>query len=280
MQLMKMVKHDIEEGIWVRRVYFLLAVLVSLVSCFSLHSKIVQQNQLNQMHGMGTVMDYWIYLVQGRKPYHFDLYVFFDVPARWMGLLIFLLISLNNYLLSDLKGWGVQALMRSKSRLNWWMSKVIWCWLYVLVYYGVCLFLTVLFAASNGAALSVHPSAEAMRFFVKESFLKCSELRLICIVLVQPVLLTGFLGMLQMLLSLCIKPIFAFVAVFTILMASVYWRSYLLPGNWGMPYRIAPIVKKGLLPSYCLILLIAGILVCLVAGYLIFRKRDVLEELV
>ncbi|MCI7060756.1 MAG: hypothetical protein MR965_00940 [Lachnospiraceae bacterium] len=49
-------------------------------------------------------------------------------------------------------------------------------------------------------------------------------------------------------------------------------------GNWGMPYRMFPVAAHGLEPKICLILLTAAIGVAAAAGYLIYNKRDILEE--
>ncbi|RKI42618.1 hypothetical protein D7V86_19115 [bacterium D16-51] len=278
MQFLRIIKHDLEEGIWEKRVYFLLPVLLSLFSCSGLHTQLVNLQKAESIQSLGTIMDYWIYMVQGSAPFEFDLYELFTVPTRWVGLFLFLLISLNGYLNNDLKGWGIQVLTHSKSRLAWWLGKVAWCVLYTIVYFAIYFFIIFLFSFSNGAKISLQPTADIMQILAREDFALYPIQQILCITIIQPFLLALFFGLLQMAIGLYIKPILSFVALLTILLASAYWQTWLLPGNWGMPNRTIPIFDNGFLPSVCIALLLSGILICIITGYFIFKKKDILEE--
>ena len=277
MQFCRMLSHDVEQGILSRKVYFLLALLLSFFACFGLHTQMQDLQRSGLLQGKGTFMDYWLYLIDGSGPYQFDIMEFFIVPPRWTGFFLFLLISLNTYPLQDLKGWGVQALVRSKSRWIWWLGKVLWCILYALVYFIICSFIITVFAVSNGAAVDLKPSAEVMRCVAREDFALTTVGKLVCIAMVQPFLLAVFSGLVQMVLSFILQPIFAFMIVFGMLVASTYQISYFLPGNWGMAWRMYGIVDSGLKPEICICLMAVGILLCMIVGYYIFRKRDILE---
>lgn len=271
-------KHDFIEGIWNRKVYFLLPIFVALISCISLHAKIEGNIKTGAMTDSGTFMDYWIYFIKGGKAYKFSWYSLFELPVRWMCIQVFLLISLVNYAFYDLHTWGYQVLARSKSRFQWWFSKIVWCTLYAVVFYMVCFLTIALYTAAKGIPFQLLPSREAMAFFAKIKFLACGPKRLFCIVVILPVLLSVFMGLLQMVLSMCIKPVFSFVSVLVLFVISIYWNWGFLPGNWGMPYRIAPIRVKGLAAESCLVLLLCGIVICITAGYWIFKRQDILEK--
>ena len=277
MKIVKLWGHDFWEGIWKRRIYFLLPLMAALFSGIGLHAKMTIFKELHNV-GTGSVMDYWIYLVQGGKQYKFDIYTMFQIPVRWMCFHVFVLIGLNNYPLQDLQGWGYQVLLKSKSRWNWWLSKILWCCSYVACYYLICLFMVTVYAVANGASLTLQPSMDVMNMVSRTGFLDCSMKRLLCIVFVLPALLSVFLGILQMVLSVCIKPIYSFMVLFALLVISTYKRSWLLLGNWGMPYRMIPVQKHGLDPKLCLLLLLCGIFISIAWGYLIFRKKDILEK--
>lgn len=271
-------KHDFAEGIWNRRIYLLFPVFVALISCISLYAKTESRVQTGYMTDYGTFMDYWIYFIQGGKAYKFSWYNTFSLPIRWLCIQVFLLISVNNYAFHDLHNWGYQVLARSKSRCRWWFSKILWCVMYVVVYYAVCLGVIALYTALKGIPLRLLPSKEMMLVFAKTAFCFCGFKRLLCIVIVLPVLLSVFMGLLQMILSMCIKPVTSFLSVLLLIVMSVYWNKPILPGNWGMPYRIAPIKVKGLSAEACLCLLICGILICMAAGYQVFKRQDILEK--
>lgn len=277
-KLLRLWGHDFWEGIWNRRVYFLLPVMVALFSCIGLHAKMTAFLDTNHNVGAGTLMDYWIYLVQGGKHYKFDIYTIFQIPVRWLCFHVFILIGLNNYPLNDLHGWGYHVLLKSKSRWNWWFSKILWCFSYVACYYIVCLFIVSVYALANDASFSLRPSIDVMNMVSRTGFLKCSMKRLVCIVLVQPVMLSAFLGILQLVLCICMKPVYSFMVMFAMLVVSTYKRYWILIGNWGMPYRMYPVQKHGLDPKLCMVLLLCGILIGVLCGYLVFCKKDILEQ--
>ncbi len=82
MQILRIIKHDLEEGIWEKRVYFLLPVLPSLFSCSGFHTQLADLRKAGYIQSLGTTMNYWIYMVQKSAPFEFDLYELFTVPIR------------------------------------------------------------------------------------------------------------------------------------------------------------------------------------------------------
>lgn len=274
----KMYKHDLTEGIGRRSVYLVLPVMISLFSCIGMHYKLVQFQHINERLGNGTWMDYWMYFIQGGKQYKFSIFNFFEMPVRWICFYVLFLVCLNNYPLNDLKKMGTQIIIRSGSRLQWWISKFLWLVTYAVVYMGICMVVVVLYALANGVSLDLHLTMSVAKVFTKQSFLRCSTLRLLCIAVVQPGLLLILLGIFQMALSMKISEISAFIVMFAALVISSYKRNILLFGNWGMPYRMFPAAQHGLDPKLCLILLCGSILVLLMAGWLLYEKRDILED--
>lgn len=275
---MQLWKHDFMEGIWKRKVYLLFPVFVALVSCISLHAKMEGYIRTGDLEDYGSFMDYWIYFIQGGKAYKFSWYNTFTLPVRWLCIQVFLLISLNNYAFNDMQNWGYQVLTRSKSRFNWWFGKELWCMVYTGIYYIICLGSVAAYTTLQGIPLQLRPTRQATLIFSKMAFYTCGFKRLLCIVIVLPVLLSVFLGLLQMLLSMCIKPILSFLSVLFVLVVSVYRYMKILPGNWGMPYRIAPIKVKGMLVEVCLVLLVSGVILLVAVGYEIFKRQDILEK--
>ena len=86
------------------------------------------------------------------------------------------------------------------------------------------------------------------------------------------------LSNIQKVLSLYIRPVYVFIIMFIWLVASAYKKSWLLVGNLGMPYRMKPVLKSGFSTVQCFFVLIAASLICIIWGYLKFRKRDIFEK--
>ena len=112
--------------------------------------------------------------------------------------------------MNDLKKMGTQIIIRSGSRLRWWISKLLWLVTYAVVYTGICMLVVALYTLANDASLNLHLTMSVAMVFTKKSFLLCSLLRLLCIAVVQPVLLLVLLGTIQMALSMKISGISAF----------------------------------------------------------------------
>lgn len=277
MKLMKLLKHDLIEGIAKRYIYLLLPVMIAIFSCTGLHFQIFQIHQDNINLGNVTIMDYWIFLVQGCKQYTFDVYTLFEIPVSWVGLYLFLLICLNNYPFRDLEEWGYQVILSSKSRVLWWISKVLWVICFVTIYFAVCFLSVVTYACIHGATVEFKASAQIMEYVAKRGFSSCSVECGIFINMLLPYLLMLVLGILQLLLSVRIPAIHAFLFLFGVLVLSTYRKSWLLLGNWAMPYRMKPISRSGLNPLICVLLLVSMAFVGAVAGYLLFRKKDIIE---
>lgn len=278
MQIWKLYKHDLDEGICMRAVYLLLPVLIALFSCIGMHYKLVQLIHLSSSMGSGTVLDYWLYFIEGGKQYTFSVYNFFSMPVRWISFYALFMVCVNNYPLNDLKKLGIQIIIRSKSRKHWWISKLLWIATYAILYTAISFAVVALYAYSYNAQMSLKVSVSMVNAFTRKGFLLCGIRRLVCISFVQPILLLILFGCLQMALSMKFPAINTFILLFACLVISSYKRNWLLFGNWGMPYRMFPVAAHGLEPQICLILLTAAIGVAAAAGYLIYNKRDILEE--
>ena len=166
----KMYKHDLTEGIGRRSVYLVLPVMISLFSCIGMHYKLVQFQRINEKLGNGTWMDYWMYFIQGGKQYKFSIFNFFEMPVRWICFYVLFLVCLNNYPMNDLKKMGTQIIIRSGSRLRWWISKFLWLVTYAVVYTGICMLVVALYTLENGAGLNLHLTMSVAMVFTKKVF--------------------------------------------------------------------------------------------------------------
>ena len=277
MNTWNLITYDWKEGIWRRAVYFILPLIVALSSCISLHTSMM--NAFTEIElGKGTFMDYWIYLVQGDKPYKFDIYSMYILPAKWLCFYIFLLVGLNNYPMNELQTKGYQILLHSKSRLRWWSSKAIWVVAFSAIYFAVSILTVTIYALANGSKFSLHASPGIMTSYAKATFAQCSVKYLFFTTLLLPFLFACFLGLMHLFLTNIIKPMHSLIILICILVISTYKRHWLLIGNLAMPFRMKPIQKHGIPPIPSFIILAMASIVMIVAGYWIFRKKDIFEK--
>ena len=59
----------------------------------------------------------------------------FTMPVIWMVIQLYLAYIIGGYPLNDMNKYGINLLVRTKSRTKWWMGKVIWGVLITVVAY-------------------------------------------------------------------------------------------------------------------------------------------------
>ncbi|MCH5267824.1 MAG: hypothetical protein J1E62_05705 [Lachnospiraceae bacterium] len=270
-----LIKRDMIQGIWKKKQMFLLASLITWSCCLTLSDKIQGLRKLYALKGTGTLMDYWIFLIQGKEPYEFSITDLYEFPIFWLLFFSFLLIITNMYPMVDLEQWGYQVVTHSKSRQSWWFGKCIWCAVSVFSYFALALLTISFFALIQGVSFSLKPSWYVMESYGRDGFLTLSTWKSISILFLQPFFLAVLLGILQMVLSICLNALPAFCMTFTILIISAYWKSLLLCGNLGMSYRMSAVSDGGLNSTLCLLLLLLEIIFCTLAGAALFARKDI-----
>ena len=276
MKTWNLIKYDLNEGIRYRAIYFTLPFIVALFSCIGLHSGI-RDIYTETNIGNGTFMDYWIYLVQGGEAYQFSVYDIFEIPVRWVCFYTFLLIGLNNYPMNELQSRGYQILIHSKSRLHWWLSKIIWVFSFTAVYFAVNIVTVAAYSLSYNAKLSFRASPDIMSLFSQAKFSQCSNIFLIFTTFLLPYIFAFLLGVLHLLFTNLIHPMHSLVILVCILIVSTYRKHWLLFGNMATPYRMLPVDKHGIKPLPSFAFLTAASAITIVVGYLLFKKRDIYE---
>ena len=84
------------------------------------------------------------------------------------------------------------------------------------------------------------------------------------------------LVILQLAISLLINSAAGFLTTVTLLLASAYYTSPLLLGDYLMAARLDIALTDGLIPANGAVLSISLILVCSLVGGLIFTRRDIM----
>lgn len=275
MKLLKILQYDIKYGVIKKRSFYLLGVLIATISCVQLSNNLASLKLTENIHGNGSMIDYWIYLMQGKDDYEFSVGVFYEFPQLWILIYIFYLISTCMHPYTDLFGMGSQFIVRFRSRETWWVSKSIWIMLSSLLYFFVIFFSIILFSFAFKIPITFNPTWYVMEGFGNQGFSDCNIVELFVIVLFQPVLLAGTLGMMQMFFSLKLHPLISFSICSSLLIISTYKRSYFLVGNLGMPLRMSKIAGEGLSMGVSISLLISILIVCFLGGITAMRRKDI-----
>lgn len=268
----KLLHYDLRAGLFRKRNFF--PVVLFLTLCFTYWATI---------HGYYerlTWVDYLIYCFKGTMPLIMvRSYAEFYLPVLWIlvnGSILFLCLE---YPLKDLTMEGQQIIVRSNTRIGWYLSKCCWILASSLLYFCCAILAAVIVCLLNGGTLEIKNTPEITKLYVNSlKPVEFSTLDVILAVILAPLTSLTALNMLQMTLCILTKPIYAFLINIILLMISAYYPSEFLLGNGTMIVR-SDLVCNGETSISTVGVILFSIVVALVSvgiGVIKFRKFDIL----
>lgn len=224
-----------------------------------------------------SFMENWIYVMQGCAPCSQTMQTGaqFELPIIWMILQIFLAYIIGGYPLYDLQTYGINLMVRTKSRSKWWIGKVLWIMELVGVVYllGV-LMIAVVTLLSGGSVLLVRPEAAGV---LKGDYSVFNGMGLALIGFILPMLSSIAISMIQLLLIFLCNHFAAYAVVFLFIILSVFYSGPIWIYENGMSIRSNAFVYDGSFVNR-IIGLVVVIVVTSVAGCFVMKRRDIYGE--
>lgn len=268
--LIKLIKHDIRQGIICNWLKYVLAFFMVIFPLLILWKMCSNENITP------SFIDYIIYIFKGMEIYVPSPTSTFKIPVIYLMFNIYIAFLVGNYPLNDLTGTAQNILLRTKNRLSWWLSKCIWNMGSVIVFYIVIFFTCFIFTLFTGT-LSLTPTNELHSYF-GVNFSNVDEMRLVFTVAVLPLLTSIAVSLAQMALAFMMKPVNSYIIVVSFFVASAYFFSFLLIGNYPMLMRNSLVIDNGIDTYRAVFVCIGVALVSAAAGYARFRKMDILDK--
>ena len=250
MNWLKLLRYDIRNGL-VRWRYLTVPVLFA-VPCF------YYWIQMQNAGCVGTWMDYLVGCFKGIFPV---MYIEdFEFPILWFLVMAGCLFLNLDYPLNDLTDAGQQVIVRCRNKKGWFLSKCLWNLLSTALYIILGSLTALAFAIFSGGRASGHITCEVLQkalgiFCVTAPTVGQSLLVTVCL----PYLTLAALNMLQMTLSLVMKPILSFLICICLLVASLFYSSPYFIGNGAMAAR-SGILMDGLLNPLPIALTCIGVM--------------------
>jgi len=273
----KMLKHDLRNGLLKRWQGYGAALCFFLFLCVDFYFQIRHCAEINA----GSFGDFLFYVFGGMKEYRPEMQEPFQFPAVWTLTLVLIFYITLYYPFHDLMGYGRGILLQSRSRIKWWGAKCAWAAAAVLLFFVLLWSVLLLFCLLLRRPIVMDISAAAYgilgaapggnRGIVMQQQLTM-ELMLL------PALTVIALSLFQMFLSLFIKPLYSFVTTVSVLIASAYYSSGFMIGNYAMALRSVRVSASGvpLANGICFALALSAFSVA--AGMLVFRRYDILNK--
>lgn len=277
----KFVRFDLKHGLVKEWKKFLVA-LCAFLAFFSIYYlRVVAENRNLAAQGEEplefTFIDLILSVLGGMKEFHYEDGEMFLFPAVWIFFFLLLLFYTLRYPTQNLDGIGKSMLILSQNRRVWWLSKCVWCCVYVFVYFLLLYISAFLMGLCLGGRLSFQPSEYAPYALDAGMYLKSPPWNLIPGLGLVPLVACG-VTMLQMILTLWVKPIFAYVVSCVLLLFSAYFANPVLVGNYAMLFRTGIFTEKGFPLWWGFVAATLLIVLSLLVGCFRVERMDILNR--
>lgn len=268
-------RHDFVQGILHKWAKFLIPAGLALLASLSFLWEIPF---VEDVTSTPTWMDHLCNLFSGMQPYNPASGNPFQVPVLYLAVNVFVAFTIGNYPVNDLYDYAPQVLIRTKDRSRWWGSKCLWnvasVGLFYLVLFGVTLGVTIF----TGGKLSLQASGDILTEFFGVTLEAVDNGALILAVFTLPLLTSIAFSLVQMTVMFCIKPIYSYLLVVVLLVASAYLMTPLMPGNYAMLWRNQVWCEDGISTVVAIVVDVMISLVAVLAGYVCFKQKDILDK--
>ncbi len=275
MRLYRLIRYDIKNGISGRSYLYAPAAILCSVFTVSFYMSVQSMNIEDEKF---TIVNLFLYFFEGKEPFSPELGNAFVFPVVWLFIFLYSAFLTLNYPYSNLTGFGIQAITRTKSRNLWWLSKCCWVFLATCLYFAVWYIVSLLLSVILHIDLSFQYSERICALLLDMQLQPMQPGSVWMSLVVLPVMISVAVNLLQLCLGLFFDRMYCFIVSAVILFASTYFQTPLLIGNFAMVKRSVIYqengmdVKQGIIASVLVIILSIG------AGIWRIRKYDILKK--
>lgn len=222
--------------------------------------------------------DYILFMFRGMNIFSGNAIELQDKLPQWFLINIYLSIIIGYFPLRDLNESGIQVLIRTKSREQWWVSKCLWVIFNVLIYYCIAIIVIMFFAILSGG-LQLVPSVELNFILSGLEVGNFTSVQIIVAGLLLPIIASITISLIQLVISLYTNSIISNMVIIILLALTPFYCNSLFIGNYLMVLR----------SSVCLgsqgVSMVTGIIICLLlsAGIIVLgnykiKKMDIFHK--
>ncbi len=187
-------------------------------------------------------------------------------PASFFLSNILVLYFTLNYLIDDLNHGGIQIFTRLGNMKTWLRSKCILNIITVISYYVLGFIIFGFLCFLNNKIMSLQPNADVFSVNFHAIYKPTSDWKLFIAFFIQPAVVMLCLSILQMTLTLFIKPVYAFTAICIYIMLGVFFVNPAFLSNYAMPLRSSAIGIYNFDFLSCFLICLVIIILSIVTG--------------
>lgn len=275
--LLLQIKYDCRQGILCQWKRYILLIAVYIV-CVAQFIWICERSRYVDTY---TSADMVLWMFKRIEKYVPDTHKLVDISAPYILPNIIIAYIIGNYIIKDLYGYGKNLMVRTGSRVNWWISKCIWCVITVFISYA--LMYAVILAASvvtHSLSLNITPDVcVSIMGMDKVLILNYANLDyMLSSVMLSSVLMSIALSVFQILVTLLISPVIAYMAVMIMIVLAAFVDNPLVITLYCMVIRSRAYMPQGYGVSLAIVIMLIIITACAVAGGLYANNMDIVSK--
>lgn len=219
-------------GIKNRWMYYVIAVIIFTVEIGYFFSQYDAFRAGGTIESQPGIMDCIVYIFKGSEEFKIENGLAFNIPSLWLLVNLFNMYMVGYYPIENLKKNSVQTLIRCRHRVEYWVSKIVWCVLTVIIYFFLLFITAVIFVAVSGdLSALVHND-------ICEKIIGLDPDNMTVLRLLAPFLLLLIMAVIQVNISVLLSPVSANLIMVIYMVCSVYYSSHFLVYNYCMYSRL------------------------------------------
>lgn len=262
-------KYDLLHGSLLRKRCYIFPILLAFLLSWSFSKQVEFVPEFENQTSFG---DYFLYCFSGN---HFRLDDF-SIPYRWIllyGMSAFLSLV---YPFEDLKGYGLQILMRMGKRKTWWRTKIAWLFFQSLFYYFLLLFGIAAFLLIRSISFDVviHPDVihHSTHFLPKNANLLIESWE----VFLFPPLCMFLISSFQFGLQSKFSSVVSFIITSSLIAMTSVLQNDWYPLQIGMILRLDKLSEGGSHTTFILAIDLVIFFITIIVGSRWIGKKDIL----
>ncbi len=272
------IKHDFYKGTIEGWKKYAIALFIFIFLCFVFQIRAKKIIQFNNISKEISFSDFILFMFRGTNVFDGNAVELQDKLPQWFLVNIYLSIIIGYFPLKDLSESGIQVLIRTKSRVSWWLSKCLWVIYNVLIYYTISIIVITVFSLFHGG-LSLEPSKELNLILSNLDISKFNFKEILIVGIILPVITSITFSLIQLLISLFTNSIISNMFIITVLTLTPFYCNSFFIGNYLM------ILRSNLNIGDSGVSIVYGIVVCVVLsiatifiGANKIKRYDILEK--
>ncbi len=272
------IKHDFYKGTiegWKR---YAIALCIFVFLCFVFQIRAEKIIQFNKISKEISFSDFILFMFRGMNVFDGNAVELQDKLPQWFLVNIYLSIIIGYFPLKDLSESGIQVLIRTKSRVSWWLSKCLWVTYNVLIYYAISIIVITVFSLFHGG-LSLELSKELNLILSNLDISKFNFKGILVVGIILPLITSITFSLIQLLISLFTNSIISNMFIITVLTLTPFYCNSFFIGNYLM------ILRSNLNIGDSGVSIVYGIVICVVLsiatifiGANKIKRYDILEK--